>query len=276
MKLWRTFLSYLQKMVFHSSFWAAVLVTCALCFTATGYVQESNSYAIGELLLRIPRDQLVTSPEFCSLSQFLNGMGTYSLMFAPLVASFPSVPLFCRERSSGSVRLLVPRCGINSWLGGFQLAAMVTGGLVVFGGYALFGLLCLVLFPSPAACGAEALVPLLRDSVGQNLAGAFLLGMCSVILSVWLCGLSKNACTILCGSFAFLYALSTLCARLPWSLSSPFITQVLTAADPTAPFSLLRYSAPDVPPVLLFQALSICLGFLLLRLLLGRRLDLGQ
>lgn len=276
MKFLRTFLNYLQKMVLQGGFWAALVLCCGLCFTSTGYMEENISYSILELLVRFPRERLLSGPDFSGLSQFLNGMGTYSLMFTPLVAAFPSIPLFCRERSSGSVRLLLPRCGLGRWLGGFQLAAMVSGGLVLLGGYALFGLMCLALFPSPAACGAGEMVPMLLDSARLTLAGSFLLGACSVLVAVLLCGICKNACTILCGSFALLYAVSTTCSQLILDLPQGVWSRVLTAVDPTAPFYLLRYLPPTNRDVALFQVGWACVCFLLLRWLMGRRLDLGQ
>lgn len=273
MRVWKSFLSYCQKGMGQWSFWGAMALLCLLCFTSSSAVVDSVSYSVLECLLRFPLSQRQMDLQFAALYQFQSGMGTYSRMFVPLLAALPTVPLFCRERTNGALRFILPRSGRTGCALGFWLAALFCGGLVVFGGYALFGLCCLLLFPSGAAYGLTA--GLCLKLALPYLAGAFLLGAGSVSLSVALCAFSRNPYQVLCGSFTLQYALSTFCTRAGLTAPAGWRYLLIETVEPGAAFDILRLSGPLRWTVPAFQLLLTLAAAGVFRLCLGRRLDCG-
>ena len=275
MRVWKSFLSYCQKGMGQWSFWGAMVFLCLLCFTSSSAMVDSVSYSVLECLLRFPLSQRQTELQFAAISQFQSGMGTYSKMFVPMLAALPTIPLLCRERANGALRFILPRSGRTGCTLGFWLASLFCGGLMVFGGYALFGLCCLLLFPSGASYGLTA--GLCLKMALPYLAGAFPLGASSVSVAVALCGFSRNPYQVLCGSFTLQYALSTFCSRASLALTDPsgWRYLLIETVEPGAAFNILRLSGQLRWTVPAFQLLLACVAAGVFRLCLGRRLDCG-
>ena len=275
MKLFRLLKSDLYRAVVHVDFLGAALLFGALCFTAEGYWDAGRSITVLELALFHPAEEISSRFLLSGYHLFLAGIGPYNLMFAPILAALPSVPGFCRERSGGYLRLLIPRCGEAQRCLSLWLSALLAGGLVVIAGYGLYGLCSWVLFPGLTPEAAQWLAAPVWSGILSQLAGAFFFGMVATLLPLALAGVSKNACFILCTGFALFYiycnSLDALSNRLfdSGDLERSFQVMMLY---PTSVFQC--FSGHQTWRLALWGGgAAVVLG--LLRLPMARRLDKG-
>lgn len=275
MKFVRLLKTDLYRATVHIDFWVAALLFGGLCLTAEGYADAHSSITVLELALFHTPEELSSRFLCSSYSLFLAGIGSYNLMFAPILAALPSIPGFCRERIGGYLRLLIPRCGVTWRCLSLYLSALLSGGLVLTAGYGLYGLCCLVLFPGMTAEAAQWLTAPVWNTVLSQLAGVFVLGMIAALLPVLLTGWSKNPCFILCTAFAVFYvycnALDTLSNRLFYSGDMEGSFQVMLFY----PTAVIQSFAGHHRWILLLWAGVAALVFCLLRLSFSQRLDKG-
>ena len=275
MKLFRLLKTDLYRAVVHVDFLGAVLLFGALCFTAEGYAEAGRSITVLELALFHPVEEISGRFFLSGYHLFLAGIGPYNLMLAPILAALPSVPGFCRERSGGYLRLLVPRCGVTRRCLSLWLSALLAGGLVVMAGYGLYGLCCWVLFPGLTPEAVRWLAVPVWGGVLSQLAGAFFFGMVAALLPILLAGVSKNACFILCAGFALFYvycnSLDALSNRLFDSGELERSFQVMMFY----PISVFQCFSGHQPWRLALWGGAAVLVLGLLRLCMARRFDRG-
>lgn len=216
MKFFRLLKTDLYRSIMHVEFVLSVLLFWLLCLTKEGYFDGVNntSITVAELIVSYSREQMQNNLMLSWYSVFLYGMGSYVLMFAPVIAALPSIPGYCRERSGQYSRFLLPRCNVAMRCISMWLSALITGGLAVVLGEGLFGISCWALFPNITA--EQALlydVPVWRGLL-THLAGMFVFGMVSTLIPILLSGMSRNVYFVLCGAFASFYAYCTLITNI--------------------------------------------------------------
>lgn len=275
MKLLRLLQTDLYRAVVHADFWIAALLFGALCFTAEGYWEAGRSITVLELALFHPAEEINGQFLLSNYHLFLDGIGPYNLMFAPILAAIPSIPAFCQERRNGYLRFLIPRCGVTRRCLSLWLSALLSGGLVVTAGYGLYGLGCWILFPSPTAELVQRFAAPVWSGVLAQLAGAFFFGMVAALLPVLLAGVSQNTCFVLCTAFALFYTycnfLDTLSNHLfdRGELEQSFQVMMLY------PTSVFQCFSGHQPWRLALWGIVAAAVYGLLRLFVGRRLDKG-
>lgn len=269
MKLLRLLKTDLYRAAANPNFMAAALLFGALCFTSEGYADASASVSVLELALFHPPEEISGRFLLSSWHLFRAGIGPYNLMFAPILAAIPSIPGFCRERRGGSLRLLIPRCGVARRCLSLWLSALLSGGLAILTGYGLYGLCCLILFPAPAAGTVQWL------GILAQLAGAFSFGMVAALLPVLLYGVSQSPCFILCASFALFYiychSLDSLSNRLFYDGQLEQSFQVMMFY----PTSVFQCFSGHQPWRLALWAGAAAAALGLLQLCMARRFDKG-
>lgn len=276
MRFFRLLKTDLYRAVFQFRFLMAVLVLACLCFTSEGYYTQDTSISVLELALFYTRDELANQMMISGYHLFRSGLGTYVVTFLPILAAIPAIPNFCRERSNGYLRFLVPRCNVSQRCLSMQLSTMLTGGLVTLLGYGLYGVLCLILFPRVTQDQLQWIAGPVWCSVVGYLIGAAVMGMAATILAVLLLSVSKNPYFVLCTAFACFYAYNVVLNQLV----EIFFSNGQEALDL---FTVRLYLSQIIyvfagssPPWILAMWGGVAvLVFCLLRLTFGRRLDKG-
>lgn len=139
----------LKKSIFSPYFVVCIAVTTILMLSSLCYVDESERYySIYDLMLYYPRDELSLNISFSSYMVFSNGLGSWLSMFVPIVAAFPLVPVFCTERSNNSLGFPLIRVGRKNFLISKCIASVLSGGIAVTIGYAIFGIIVFSYFPA--------------------------------------------------------------------------------------------------------------------------------
>jgi len=103
---------YLKNILCTPLFWGCVVICTILRFTTICYVNEAGKeYTIFELLFHKQELWDTVSAEI-PLSDILESLlGTYALMFMPVVVIFPFLNYFWAERMTGYSRFVVARIG---------------------------------------------------------------------------------------------------------------------------------------------------------------------
>jgi hypothetical protein len=262
------------KALFHGGFVLSVLLFFLLCFTSVGYVTSDTSITVGELALFYSREQITGQLGLSRYSLFLSGLGSYNIMFAPMVAALPSIPQVCRERSSGYLRFVMPRCGVTKRCLSWQISAMLSGGLALLMGYGLYGLVCFLHFPGMTEemgawlnhpAGVEVLI---------SLVGVFLYGVIATLLPVLMASVSKNAYFILCFSFAVFYAYTTALGQLASRLLNSENTLDYQRLMVAYPLTITQTANGQFAPLVFWLGVAV-VTFLVLRAVTAHRFDRG-
>ena len=177
LKLLNTIKCDLNKSIINIGFAGAVLLTTVLAFTSSAYTDlaTDKSYSVFESLFTLDKNILRTDPMLSSVLVFRNGLSGYITMFLPIVVAFPFMVSFCAERNNGLMRFTISRTGkLRYYLSKF-ISALISGGLAVMLGIAVYGIACAVLFQplSEFDVSADQLQYIMQDSTGKNACGSF-------------------------------------------------------------------------------------------------------
>lgn len=196
-----------QKTLISAGFLAAILVTFLLCFTEDVYVDTSDmrKFSALEALFKFDRSFMESKSSFCSLSVFKSALSGYSAMFLPILASFPFVFSQSAERNSGNIRFSIFRAKRLKYYFSKFLCGVISGGICVLLGVALFGIFSFFAFPR-LECYPD--LPLefyapdgIFAEIARKLLSAFIYGCVSTIPSFFLSSFCRNRYIILCVPF---------------------------------------------------------------------------
>lgn len=196
-----------QKTLISAGFLAAILVTFLLCFTEDVYVDTSDmrKFSALEALFKFDRSFMESKSSFCSLSVFKSALSGYSAMFLPILASFPFVFSQSAERNSGNIRFSIFRAKRLKYYFSKFLCGVISGGICVLLGIALFGIFSFFAFPR-LECYPD--LPLefyapdgIFTEIARKLLSAFIYGCVSTIPSFFLSSFCRNRYIILCVPF---------------------------------------------------------------------------
>ncbi len=149
MKLFNMVKVDIYKILKSYIFWIAVLTVFILCFTATLYTDETNrKYTIINVLLNFNRDTILQNIDYSAQRVMILGKTSKIFMFITIVTGFPFISVFCDERKSKNMRMIIYRSGKAKYYIGKLISAIVSGGLVVTLGYIMFCIAVSFLFPS--------------------------------------------------------------------------------------------------------------------------------
>ena len=132
-----------------STFWLAVLAVAAIALTGTVTKDMgNNSYTIFDLVSKFTNEQIMYDMIDASAWGIIyKESGSYLWMFVPVLAGMPLVPLLCAERKNKAMRYELIRVGKTKFVIGKMISSMLSGGLVLMLGYALFSLVIYILMP---------------------------------------------------------------------------------------------------------------------------------
>ncbi len=238
---------------------SAIAVT--VLFLASGiYTDPVNgrTYSIFECVFALDSEFIKSSYEFSSIMVFLRGVNEYLLMFMPVLTAVSYISVFGSEFESTFYRYEMFRTqkkciAVSKFCGG-----VINGGMVALVGTILYGLIVLFLFPSFGSyqIDTEITEMLFSDNVViiiiKRLAGIFLYGMFSSVLSVMLSALIRNAYVVLCLPFMITYLYSMTLNKIALS-EEVLYTETFTKIQLLYPQSIIY----------LFDNSSVVITFLL-------------
>lgn len=192
-------------------------IAVAVLFLASGIYTDPASgrtYSIFECIFALDYEFIKSSYELSSIMVFQRGVNEYLLMFMPVLTTVSYISVFGSEFESTFYRYEMFRTqkkciAVSKFCGG-----VINGGMVALVGTILYGLIVLFLFPSFGSYQIDTGITemLFPDNVViiiiKRLAGMFLYGMFSSILSVMFSALIRNAYVVLCLPFMITYLYS--------------------------------------------------------------------
>lgn len=196
-----------HKTLISAGFLAAILVTFLLCFTEDVYVNASDmrKYSALEALFKFDRAFMESRSSFCALSVFKSALSGYSAMFLPILASFPFVFSQSAERNSGNIRFSIFRAKRLKYYFSKFFCGVISGGICVLFGVALFGIFSFFAFPRLECYSDLPLEFYAHDGIlaeiAKKLLSAFIYGCVSTVSAFFLSSFCRNRYIILCVPF---------------------------------------------------------------------------
>lgn len=291
----------LRRTLGSSAFRYCVLAAAALYFTAIiGYDFETgDDLMIAQLLFR--SEDVRNNAAYSAFGVFVSGNNTSMGLFVPIIAAFPYVTLLCNERASQSARLTIIRAGKPQYTLGSVFGAVISGGLIMLFGYALFGIAVLLLFPhlsdyppeqaagfigtliwsqphwfAEAAANGNLLLPAL-----SRLAETFMWGALYSLPALTLSAFVRNTYVVICVPFFLTYAHNRLSESLTALVYSDFghinepLARALALTHPDAVERLFRYGK-DAPLVLAVHLAFGCVLGAVFCIIMNGRTDCGE
>lgn len=212
----------LCKSIINIGFFAAMIITVILCFTADVYTDSSNEkvYSVFEAIFVLDKSVISSEISMASVIIFSKALTGFIRLFMPIIAAFPFVVSFCSERNSGFMRFAIARSGKNVYCISKFFSAVISGGLAVTLGVLLFGIAAAVLF-SPLSnydAGTELLSIIIPSGVPITVikvfVSAFVYGATAVLPAFFLSAFCRNPYIITCIPFLLTYVLDTALNKL--------------------------------------------------------------
>lgn len=124
-----------------------ILMTSCTVFNGTA---EQPNYNYIQFLIHADRDEVMSTYLYSDICMFIRGFGgEWTAVFLPMLTGLACVPMLCDEINSNNFRLCVTRSGRRRYILSKLTAALITAVLMVVTAAVIFGLFCLIAFPSP-------------------------------------------------------------------------------------------------------------------------------
>ena len=175
-----------QKILYLPYLLLGVAGIIALCLTATGDMGAGGSQiSIFSLMIR-PE---VTNTQHTAFELWRAGIGGWLLVFAPMLLTMGYMISLSGERQNGQIRFVLMRSGKLRYCISKVCGGVLAGGIIFLIGYAVFGLLMMIWFPSLSTLSVEEQKFYLMGStlgveVVKCLIGAFLYGMTGSLFGI--------------------------------------------------------------------------------------------
>lgn len=125
---------------------SGVVLTCLL---SEGYTSASGkSYTILELLLFLRRDVMFVDVFLNRYEIWMKGIGVWTQLLLPFLLSIGYLSVVSGEKQTGMNRLILIRENNLKYSVSKVFSAVLSGGIIMFVGYLLFGLIVYAKFPS--------------------------------------------------------------------------------------------------------------------------------
>lgn len=277
----------LEKSIFNGGFVGAFIISTILCFTASVYTDSSTSkiYSVFEAVSSLDPKVIHKDYMLSSVFVFRQALSGYITMFIPIIAVFPFMVTFCAERNSGLMRFTITRTGKIKYSLSKFFACTISGGLSVFLGVCLFGIISAIVFPTLSSYNIESqeLEFILSDgefkTVLKTLVCSFVYGAISSLPAFFLSSFCKNPYVITCIPFMFIYIWDTALSKisLEFVVKNNFeMSQKIYAFMPNSIISVIDSGLEGTGKTsLLFNIIYIIVLFLGFVLIMNMRKDKG-
>ncbi|MGN1114677.1 MAG: hypothetical protein ACI4RC_06095 [Oscillospiraceae bacterium] len=278
----------LNKTMFNSGFLGAILITFLLCFTAYAYIDSGTdkTYSVFEVLFSLDKEIIKSDYTMSSIFIFQKSMSGYITMFLPIIVAFPFMVSFCAERNNGLMRFTITRTGKYKYYLSKFFAALISGGLAVLIGVAIFGIISVILFPGLSSYNVskEELDIVLPEGVLsaalKTLICAFAYGAVSTLPAFLICSFCRNPYLITCVPFLFIYVWKTALEKMTSKGFEIGDGSIYTKLAPFYPNSLANLCLENqfnstVMKTIIFNVIyiiAVLIGFILI---MNKRVDKG-
>lgn len=237
--------------------------------------QTNDNISVFNLLIN--RDLISTALNYSSIFVILNSTPGWVAMFAPILAAFAYIPVFCAERRSETNRMLIIRQSRARYALGHIFAAMLTGGIVMSLASLLFSAVIMFALPSPqdypqtdplalqaltANCprvlanaveNGQFLLPILFKALAMFLSGA-LMSLPALLLASFV----QNEYVVLCPPFFVFYVWS----QIQTKVSEDYMDKLLASFDGSGPapshaYEMFMNFLSNAQPIALMQFFQI-------------------
>ncbi len=188
----------------------------ALCLTATGDMNVGGSQiSIFSLMIR-PE---VTNTPHTAFELWRAGIGGWLLVFAPMLLTVGYMISLSGERQNGQIRFALMRSGKLRYCISKVCGGALAGGIIFLIGYAVFGLLMVIRFPSLSTLPVEEQEMYLMGSslvaeVVKRLIGAFLYGMTGSLFGIGVAIVFRDKYMLICLPFMINYIYQQVLGKL--------------------------------------------------------------
>ena len=126
-----------------------LLMLMTSCTVFNGDADQPN-YNYIQFLIYADRDEIMSTYLYSDICMFIRGFGgEWTAVFLPMLTGLACVPMLCDEVNSNNFRLCVTRSGRRRYILSKLCAAVITAVLMIVLVTVIFGLFCLIAFPSP-------------------------------------------------------------------------------------------------------------------------------
>lgn len=179
----------------------------ALCLTVTGDMNVGgNQISIFSLMIR-PE---VTNTPHTAFVLWRAGIGGWLIVFAPMLLTVGYMISLSGERQNGQIRFVLMRSGKLRYCISKVCGGALAGGIIFLIGYAVFGLLMMIRFPSLSTLPVEEQEFYLMGStlgveIVKCLIGAFLYGMTGSLFGIGVAIAFRDKYMLICLPFMINY-----------------------------------------------------------------------
>ena len=217
-----------------------------LCLSATGET-DMNGKQISIFSLIFQELPANTDVLKSALSLWQAGIGGWLVVFAPMLLSMGYILLISEERRNGQIRFHILRSGNWKYCISKLCSGALAGGIVFLIGYALFGLLMLVRFPSIRTFSAEEQEILLMGSsisvvIIKKLIGAFLYGMFGSVFGIGGAIVFRDKYMLVCLPFMINYIYQQILTKMATDAMAAEAYERLTWIETFQPENIMNIS----------------------------------
>lgn len=217
-----------------------------LCLSATGETDMSGKQ-ISIFSLMFQEQQANTDISKSALALWQAGIGGWLVVFAPMLLSMGYILLISEERRNGQIRFHILRSGNWKYCISKLCSGALAGGIVFLIGYALFGLLMLVRFPSIRTFSAEEQEILLMGSnisvvIIKKLIGVFLYGMFGSVFGIGVAIVFRDKYMLVCLPFMIKYIYQQILAKMAMDAMAAEAYERLTWIETFQPENIMNIS----------------------------------
>ena len=217
-----------------------------LCLSATGET-DMNGKQISIFSLIFQELPANTDVLKSALSLWQAGLGGWLVVFAPMLLSMGYILLISEERRNGQIRFHILRSGNWKYCISKLCSGALAGGIVFLIGYALFGLLMLVRFPSIRTFSAEEQEILLMGSsisvvIIKKLIGAFLYGMFGSVFGIGVAIVFRDKYMLVCLPFMINYIYQQILTKMATDAMAAEAYERLTWIETFQPENIMNIS----------------------------------
>lgn len=227
---------------------AGVLI---LCLSATGTTAADGSeVSIFFMMISSAEAGYRESIEGSSLWLWRQGIGSWLIVFLPLLLTFGYLMQLSSERQNGQLNLQLIRSGNLRWCAAKIISGALFGGFLFLAAYALFGMVMRAAFPAFSSFSAEDQGFYLEWYFGGSVAwyitkrllGAFLYGIFGSVFGIGFAIFFRDKYMLLCLPFLMNYVCRQLLLKLEmdaWAVGA----ETIPILEALFPDNILNVSA---------------------------------
>lgn len=214
-----------KKIFTSSGFYLCIAMTLVLLFTAEVYFDfnTQNRYSVIRVLTDFSSEEIAKHYEFYDLIIMNKARGGWLTLFVPIIASFCFVPQMCAESDGNAVRFQIFRTSKNKYYISRFFSGVISGGLALAIGYAVFCAAVCFLFPSASQLNANEMEMYAGSfRFSEALLSMFFYGIFWSVPAMFCTSVLKNKYLIMCIPFFIKYGLSQTVQKLTQNAVADF------------------------------------------------------